>query len=96
MRIRLLEPLRNERGASIVLVSVMMAALMGMAALAIDLGMLRKARAEAQRAADAAALAGADAFRWDIPAAAKIDSARAFAYRAADTNYMNGVKFDTT
>jgi len=59
MRSRLLQPLCNERGASIVLVSLMMAAIMGMAALAIDVGMLYNARAEAQRAADSAALAGA-------------------------------------
>ena len=59
MRPRIFEPLRNERGATIVFVSLMMAAILGMAALAIDVGMLYNARAEAQRAADSAALAGA-------------------------------------
>jgi hypothetical protein len=53
----------NERGGTLVLVSVALFALLGVAALAIDLGMLMDARSEAQRAADAAALAGADAFR---------------------------------
>jgi len=87
--------MRDERGSTLLLYTVAMVAMMGMAALAIDLGFLRKARAEAQRAADGAALAGASAFQEDISAAAKIDSARTRAYRAADTNYMNGVKFDT-
>jgi Flp pilus assembly protein TadG len=56
---RFFDPLRNERGATIVLVSLLLAALLGIAALAIDVGMLYNARAEAQRAADSAALAGA-------------------------------------
>jgi len=53
---------RNERGGVAVLVAVSVAALLGFAALAIDLSMLFKARTDAQRAADAAALAGASAF----------------------------------
>jgi hypothetical protein len=53
---------RNERGAAAVLIAVSVAAMLGFAALAIDLGMLFKARVDAQRAADAAALAGASAF----------------------------------
>ena len=59
MKRRFLDPLKNERGATIVFVSLLMAAVLGMAALAIDVGMLYNARAEAQRAADSAALAGA-------------------------------------
>ena len=59
MKRRFLDPLKNERGATIVLVTLMLAAVLGIAALAIDVGMLYNARAEAQRAADAAALAGA-------------------------------------
>jgi len=86
--------LRNQRGGTLVLYTVAMVAMIGMAALAIDLGMLRKARAEAQRAADAAALAGASAFTLDLEEAVEVDSARTRALRVADTNYMNGVKFD--
>jgi hypothetical protein len=86
---------RNQKGSAIVLYTVAMVGMMGMAALAIDLGMLRKARAEAQRAADAAALAGASAFQLDLSVSDEVDSARTRAYRAADTNYMNGVRFDT-
>ncbi len=51
--------LSNSRGASMVLVAITMVALLSATALAIDIGMLLNARTEAQRAADAAALAGA-------------------------------------
>jgi len=53
---------RGERGQTIALVALAMVALLGMAALAIDVVSLYLARAEAQRAADAAALAGAKMF----------------------------------
>jgi len=54
--------LREERGATLVFVAVSLGALLGFLALAIDLGAMFVARADAQRAADAAALAGASAF----------------------------------
>lgn len=50
---------RSERGQTILLVAVSLVALLGMVALAIDVVTLYVARSEAQRAADAAALAGA-------------------------------------
>lgn len=50
---------KRERGVSILLVAVCLAALLAMAALAIDVVTLYVARTEAQRASDAAALAGA-------------------------------------
>jgi len=50
---------KNERGVTIVLVAFSLLALLGMAALAIDIATLYVAHGEAQRAADAAALAGA-------------------------------------
>jgi Flp pilus assembly protein TadG len=53
---------RDERGAVLVLVALSAAALVSVVALAVDVGMLFVARAEAQRAADAGALAGASAF----------------------------------
>jgi len=46
-----------------VLIAVMLFAMLGLAALAIDLAALRDGKAEAQRVADATALAGAIAFR---------------------------------
>lgn len=55
-------PVRGERGATLVFVAVSLGALFGFMALAIDLGMMFVARNDAQRAADAAALAGASAF----------------------------------
>ena len=52
----------DEGGSATVIVALTMAALIGLLALGIDLGALFNARSEAQRAADAAALAGASAF----------------------------------
>lgn len=49
----------DQRGVTIVLVALALVALMGVTALAIDIGMLLTARTEAQRTADAAAHAGA-------------------------------------
>jgi len=51
----------NERGQTIVLVAISLLSLLAMAALAIDVATLYAARSEIQRAADAAALAGAKA-----------------------------------
>jgi hypothetical protein len=53
---------RRERGQTIVLVAVALLALLSMAALAIDVVTLYVARSEAQRAANAAAIAGAKMF----------------------------------
>ncbi|MGH9503201.1 MAG: pilus assembly protein TadG-related protein [Terriglobales bacterium] len=55
---------KNERGITIVLVAFSLLALLGMAALAIDVSTLYMAHGEAQRAADAAALAGARMFAF--------------------------------
>ncbi|MBV8051154.1 MAG: hypothetical protein JOZ80_08195 [Acidobacteriaceae bacterium] len=52
---------RRERGQTIVLVAISIVSLLAMAALAIDVVTLYVARTEIQRAADAAALAGAKA-----------------------------------
>ena len=51
----------ERKGAVIVMVAVLMVVLLGCVALAVDIGYLYVARAELQRAADAAALAGAQA-----------------------------------
>ncbi len=53
---------RGEHGQTILLVAVAMVGLLGMVALSIDVVTLYVARSETQRAADAAALAGAKAF----------------------------------
>ncbi|MEX2471534.1 MAG: pilus assembly protein TadG-related protein [Gemmatimonadota bacterium] len=52
----------DQRGSVSVIVALSMSALLALLALGIDLGALFDARSEAQRAADAAALAGASAF----------------------------------
>ncbi len=87
----LLHPLRNQRGASLAFVAVTILGMLSVMALAIDLGMLYKTRGEAQRAADAAALAGASSFldhdRTD-PVADDTANARAMDY--AQKNYMTG------
>ncbi len=53
---------RDDRGATLVFVALALITLLSVMALAIDLGILYVARSQAQRAADAAALAGADVF----------------------------------
>lgn len=75
--------LANERGGAIVLVAVSMTALLSVVALAVDLGMLFTARGEAQRVADAAALAGAGSL---IPVPDDEDRARRVAMEYAALN----------
>ncbi len=53
------ERIRDQRGATLVMVALGLFVFLGMVALAVDLGMLLGARTESQRVADAAALAGA-------------------------------------
>jgi Flp pilus assembly protein TadG len=55
----LLSRFTDESGAAIALVALSMVAFLSAVALAVDVGMLVSARAEAQRSADSAALAGA-------------------------------------
>ena len=55
----------KKRGAVAVLMAVSMVAVMGMAMLAIDVGLVYNAKTDLQRAADAAALAGVAAYIQD-------------------------------
>jgi hypothetical protein len=85
----------NEYGATIVMMAVSLVAMMSAMALAIDLGMLFKARSDAQRTADAAALAGAREF-LDYPNPA--DGEGAAHNRAMDfaaRNRILGTPIDT-
>ena len=85
--------LRDERGVTLALVAVSMFLFLGFAALAIDLGMVKASGAEAQRAADAAALAGASAFiDYANSGAAVIDSAAV----ARATDYATRQQIRTT
>ena len=66
---------RSTRGGTLIIVAVSMIAIMSGMALAIDLGMLYKNRSDAQRAADASALAGASAY-LDVFGPAAVTPAR--------------------
>ena len=57
---RRLSPLRDDRGATIVIIAVAMVALMGLIGLAIDVGAIFAERRELSRGADAAVLAVAE------------------------------------
>ncbi|NIP78765.1 MAG: hypothetical protein GWM90_06000, partial [Gemmatimonadetes bacterium] len=72
----------DERGSATVIVALSMTALIALLALGIDLGALFNARSEAQRAADAAALAGASAFleyQQETARSVAVDRATTFA-----------------
>ena len=59
---RIVRRFTNRRGATIVIVALSTAAILAVGAISVDLAMLLKMRADAQRTADAGALAGASAF----------------------------------
>jgi Flp pilus assembly protein TadG len=84
----------GRRGSVLVFTAVALVALLAAAALAIDLGMLLDTRQDAQRAADAAALAGASAFQGATGTAA-IPDARNKALQFAAKNLVRGVAVDT-
>jgi len=87
---------RNARGGTLALTAVMMVGLLSVLALAIDLGMLYKTKGEAQRAADASALAGADGFRQFVDPNDAVATVRQQAMELASRNVMTGGPIDTT
>jgi hypothetical protein len=89
--------LKDQKGASLAVTAVMLMALLSMIALAFDLGLLRTARTEAQRAADSAALAGASAFLDDyLATSAQRDSAEERATDYATSNFIRNLAIDTS
>lgn len=76
----------DERGATIVLVALAMTALLSVVALAIDVGMLLNSRSEAQRTADAAAMAGAQSL---IPEPDDADRAEGIAIQFGEMNNVS-------
>lgn len=78
----------DERGGTFVLMVVALAALFGMMALAVDLGMGYTAKSEAQRVADASALAGGSAFLESMP----VDAVTTAEERALDYATRNTVR----
>ena len=77
----------DERGAAAAFVAVGMIMMLGMVALAVDMGMLLGARTDSQRVADAAALAGAASF---ITAPDDADRPRQWAIEYAAKNTVHG------
>jgi hypothetical protein len=86
---------RSTRGGTLVIVAVSMVAIMSAMALAIDLGMLYKNRSDAQRSADAAALAGASAF-LDAFGTDAVDPARNRAVEYLGRNSVGNDLIDTS
>ncbi len=85
---------RGRRGATITIVAVSVGLILAMGAVTVDMGMLFKMRNDAQRTADAAALAGASAY-LEQPGLDARDSARDRAFEYVDRNYVGGSKVDT-
>lgn len=81
------ELLHRDEGSTVVMVAISMVALLGTAALAVDVGMLMNARTEAQRVADLAALAGAGVLATQ-KSAATLAEQEAISY--ASQNNVNG------
>ena len=85
----------GERGATAVFVAIALAAMLGMVSLAVDVGMLMKVRSDAQRAADAAALAGAQDFLNPTPQTQKMNALN-HALEYASRNYVGWKYVDTS
>jgi Putative Flp pilus-assembly TadE/G-like len=85
---------RDERGSVLVLVALSTFALLSVSALAIDLGMLYTAHEEAQRIADAAALAGADEYLRNSPSDA-VAPGKQWAKNLAAENNVRNMPIDT-
>jgi hypothetical protein len=80
--------LRDRKGATLVLIAVILLGTLGILALAIDLGMLITARSEAQRTADAAALAGASVWMDIDEPLNVVAEAESRAMEVANANYV--------
>ncbi|RZS68637.1 Flp pilus assembly protein TadG [Agromyces ramosus] len=89
---RRLGTLEDERGASAVLVAILLSALIGFTALAVDVGTLYAERAQLQNGADAAALAVAKACAADAASCSSSGQAvRASAFSGGSMNDGNAV-----
>ena len=83
------DPIRTQRGMTLLVVCLLLIGFLGIAALCIDLGVLYTARTSAQHAADSAALAGAFTF-VNSPNAIQPAAAQEAAIAAAGTNRILG------
>ena len=84
----------DRSGATLAMVAVFMLVLLAVASLAVDMAMGFASRAEAQRIADSAALAGASAY-LDMDADEAEDSVRARAYQYALRHTIRGDGVDS-
>ncbi len=103
------EPRSKERGFTMALVAMTIVAIISMAALSIDIGTLYEAKAEAQRAADAAALTAARVISisgitgdpanatssWQLTCGGTSSPATLAAISVAQTNLVSGVAVPT-
>src|SRR3954452_8871831 len=97
MHQRILHLGRDERGMSLVFVSVAFMALLSATTLAIDVGMFMNARSQAQNAADAGALAGAVALAYNsFTDRTSTGPAVQGAINTAKTNMVAGGEVDIT
>ncbi|MZQ76184.1 MAG: hypothetical protein GT589_08565 [Peptoclostridium sp.] len=71
---KILRIVKNRNGQALVIFALSIMALMGFAAIAVDVGMVAKAKSDVQNAADAAALAGAQYLPNEEDAIEKADS----------------------
>jgi Flp pilus assembly protein TadG len=78
---------RSERGITLIMTAAGLVALLGFVALAVDIGMLYTVRADCQKIADAAALAGAKEAFFNTPSD-PVATAKAAAISAARGNYQ--------
>jgi Flp pilus assembly protein TadG len=92
---RYLKLARNERGVTLALMAVTIFLTLAMAAIAIDYGMIKSAKAEGQRAMDAAALAGASALLISDPSVNLDTEAKLRAQDYALKHSVRNVPIDT-
>jgi Flp pilus assembly protein TadG len=87
--------IRTERGMTLVVVCLLLFALLAIAAICIDLGILYTARTSAQHAADAGALAGASTFLDNAAVQPEAAQQRAVAFANANKILGTGVSIGT-
>jgi hypothetical protein len=78
--------IRSENGQAIVMTTFFVAALLGIAALVVDLGSWFRAQRDTQRIADAAALAGAQALPYDTTRASALANEYTIKNKGANPN----------
>jgi Flp pilus assembly protein TadG len=81
----------DERGVTLVMMALMLFLALGMSAMVVDYGMVKATKAEAQRAVDAAALAGASAFLIPDPTVNKNIEAEARAREYAKKHAVHRI-----